>query len=372
MTVPSTVPAPWTSDWPASAAAGARSAAVTWYCSVDAPSRVSATLPCRRDVGERPGDVERRDVEDAAGERGLQRPAIDGLVADARRLERQLDPAGRVRQRERRDRRRRQGGVDRPADGAGERRPVRRQAGIDVREGRRQRALEGAAGEADIGDRVPHLAADDGRVRHPELPLEFERLERLAAAGDVERGVDPPAQPLLGQRRQPQHAAEAVRVDAADAACRGERRLRAVERAADARPGVDGRAFHRRRVEDQLAAGPAIVQPRAIAAAGTRRQRRHAEPARQLAQIEAGDPPGQLARGAAAVEGRDDGALRGGVSAVGARVGVEPHPRVDDCGLGVERVDAIVVDHRRRHVQRGAAVDVVARIDHGDPRRRSR
>ena len=287
-------------------------------------------LPLRRHVGERAGDVERRDVEDAARERRLQRPAIDRLIADARRLQRQPDPAGRVRQRERRDRRRRHRGVDRPADGAGERRAVRRQAGIEVGERRRERALERAAGEADVGDRVPHLAADDGRVRHAEPPLELERLERLPAAGDVERGVDPAAQPRFGQRRQPQHAAEAVRVDAADAARRGERRLRAVERAADARPGVDGRALHRRRVEHQLAAGAAIVQPRAIASARARRQRRHAQAARQLAQVEAGDPAGQLARGAAAVDRRDDLALRGGAGPVGARVGVEPHPRVDD------------------------------------------
>ena len=252
-------------------------------------------LPLRRHVGDRAGDIERGDVEDAAVQRGLQRAAIDGLITDARRLECQPDPPGRVRQRERRDRRRRHRGVDRSADGTGEWRPVRRQAGIDVGEGGRERALQGTAGEANVGDRVPHLAADDGRLRHAQPSLELEGLKRLPAAGDVERRDDPAAQARVGQRRQPQHAPEMVRVDAADAALRGERRLRAVERAADARPRVDGGALHRRRVEYQLAAGAAIVQTRAIASTRACGQGRDAQTARQLAQVEAGDLPGQLA-----------------------------------------------------------------------------
>ena len=295
------------------------------YSSVDAPSRVSATCPFA--VTSASGPVTSSDATSRTPPASVacSAPRSIRLIADARWLQRQRDAAGRVRQRERRDRRRRHGGVDRSADGAGERRPVRRQAGIDVGERRRERAVEGAAGEADVGDRVPHLTADDIRVRHTETPLELERLQRLPAAGDVEGGVDAAAQPRLGQRRQPQDAAEAVRVDAADAARRGERRPRAVERAADARPGVDGRALHRRRVEHQLAAGAAIIQPGAIASAGARRQGRHAKTARQPAQVEAGDAAGQLAGDAAAVDRRDDLALRGGARPVGACVGVEPH-----------------------------------------------
>jgi hypothetical protein len=211
--------------------------------------------------------------------------------------------------------------------------------------------------------RRPSRTTSRSSPRDPQPALDVERVEGPSAARHVEGRVQPAAQARLGQGRHVQRLAEARRIDTADRAPGAESRRRPMERAADAGAGGNPRALDGRRVEHQRAARAARVQADLVAGGRIRRQRRHPEAARQPAQVEAGDPPFELAGDLAAGPRRHDDAGGGRSRAVGPGRRLELDAAVGDRRACLERLRAIAGHIRRLGAQIGAAIDVVGGVD---------